>query len=120
MMNKITGEKMLEEMTKLSPDNLNENTKKLFYTIMCIINKKDELIRETEIKNAYLQLIMDIGYEYDRFNDVDNLKLIIDDMIKYAKMAIDNDDESIICIDGNENQLNILDETIEREVDYDN
>lgn len=39
----ITGEQMLEELIQLEPSRLDENTQKLFYTIMKVIDERDEL-----------------------------------------------------------------------------
>ena len=39
----ITGEEMLEELIKIEPSRLDENTQKLFYTIMKVIDERDEL-----------------------------------------------------------------------------
>lgn len=39
----FTGEEMLEEMTKLNPERLNDDTRKLFYTIMKVIDERDNL-----------------------------------------------------------------------------
>ena len=39
----FTGEEMLEEMTKLNPERLNDDTRKLFYTIMEVIDERDNL-----------------------------------------------------------------------------
>lgn len=39
----FTGEEMLEAMIKSRPEKLNENTRKLFYTIMEILDERDNL-----------------------------------------------------------------------------
>lgn len=44
----FNGEEMLEAMTKLRPEKLNENTRELFYTIMKIIDERDSLLKEKE------------------------------------------------------------------------
>lgn len=118
-MNKITGEEMLEEMTKLDPSNLKEETRDLFNTIMRVIDEREDLFEENKeysrnlrIKDAYLQLIIDLAYGYDGFNDVDGLKGLIEELSEYAKMALKNDDKSSIYTDGRDRKLNILDEVI--------
>lgn len=111
-MNKITGEEMLEEMTKLDPNNLNENARKLYDTIMKFLDERDELVKKVKIKDAYLQLIIDLAYGYDGFNDVDGLKGLIEELSEYAKMALKNDDKTPFYIGSNEENFNILDETI--------
>lgn len=42
-MEEKTGEAMLEELLKVEPDKLGKNAQKLFYTIMKIIDERDEL-----------------------------------------------------------------------------
>ena len=39
----FTGEEMLEAMIKLRPEKLNDDTRKLFYTIMEILDERDNL-----------------------------------------------------------------------------
>ena len=111
-MNNITGEEMLEEMTKLDPSNLNENARKLYDTIMKVLDERDELVKKVKIKDAYLQLIIDLAYGYDGFNDINGLKGLIEELSEYAKMALKNDDKSSIYIDSRDRELNILDEII--------
>lgn len=45
-MEEKTGEAMLEELLKAEPDKLGENAQKLFYTIMKVIDERDELQKE--------------------------------------------------------------------------
>lgn len=45
-MEEKTGEAMLEELLKVEPDKLGENAQKLFYTIMKVIDERDELQKE--------------------------------------------------------------------------
>lgn len=118
-MNKITDEEMLEEMTKLKPSELKEETRDLFNTIMRVIDEKEELYEENkeldrkiQIKDKYLDLIIAIGYDYDGFSKAENLKGLIDELVRFAGMALNNDDKTPIAIDSNEKQLNILDEVI--------
>ena len=118
-MNKITGEEMLEEMTKLKPSELKEETKDLFNAIMRVIDEKEELYEENkeldrkiQIKDKYLDLIIAIGYDYDGFSKAENLKGLIDELVRFAGMALNNDDKTPIAIDSNDRQLNILSEII--------
>lgn len=118
-MNSITSEEMLEEMTKLNPSDLKEETRDLFNTIMRVIDEKEELYEENkeldrkiQIKDKYLDLIIAIGYDYDGFSKAENLKGLIDELVRFAGMALNNDDKTPIAIDSNERQLNILDEII--------
>ena len=57
------------------------------------LEKKD---REIQIKNNYLDLIWQIGYDYDGLNKVESLKELIDELVDYAIKAKKNDDKSVI------------------------
>lgn len=52
----------------------------------------DLLKRDIEIKNQYLSLITAIGCDYDGYDRSSDLKHLIDELISYAKKALDNDD----------------------------
>lgn len=82
--------------------------------------ENQQLIREIQIKDKYLDLIVVIGYDYDGFNEVESLKGLIDELVRFAKMALDNDDKTSIVIDSNDKKMNILGEIIESEADHDN
>ena len=63
MLSKEEIEKLIEDMTKLRPEMLNEEALKLFNTIMEIINGRDTLIQErdyykaryNEFNNAFIE-----------------------------------------------------------------
>lgn len=57
------------------------------------LEKKD---REIQIKNNYLDLIWQIGYDYDGLNKVESLKELIDELVDYAIKAKKNDDKSVM------------------------
>lgn len=82
--------------------------------------ENQQLIREIQIKDKYLDLIVVIGYDYDGFNEAESLKGLIDELVRFAKMALDNDDKTSIAIDSNDKKMNILGEIIESEADHDN
>ena len=48
------------------------------------------LLDELNNKNEWCQLIIDIGFDYDGYNDADNLKLLIDELVLYASCCRDN------------------------------
>lgn len=76
------------------------------------IEKKD---RQLEIKNRYLELIYDLGFDYDGWNEVDSLKALIDELVGYAKKAFNNDDKSVVYSTLGEGEtFNILYEKVER------
>ena len=52
-------EKLIEDMTKVRPEMLNEEALKLFNTIMKILDERDTLIKERDYYNA----------RYNEFND---------------------------------------------------
>ena len=57
------------------------------------LEKKD---REIQIKNNYLDLIWQIGYDYDGLNKVESLKELIDELVDLAAKGIKNDDKSVM------------------------
>ena len=72
----------------------------------------NDLERQIEIKNEYLGFILDLAYDYDGFNTVEGLKGLIDELSKYARCALDNNDKIPIYRDMNGNDFNILHEKI--------
>ena len=65
--------------------------------------EKEVIIRELEEKVKYLkekvenkdrwcQLIADIGFDYDGYNDAENLKALIDELVQYSLYARDDYD----------------------------
>lgn len=70
-----------------------------------------QLKRDKKIMQNYLQLIADIGYDYDGYNDIENLKALIDELCKYALCGIKLDDKKIIS-SSCEKYYNILGEEI--------
>ena len=79
--------------------------------IKLIVKSRFNKILE-RIKDEYLNLIVGIGFDYDGYNDADNLKGVIDELVKYAKKALNNDDSSIIY-SGTNKKYNILNEELE-------
>ena len=53
-------------------------------------DKINHLKSKIENKDKWNQLIADIAYDYDGYNDVDNLKTLIDELVKYALYARDD------------------------------
>lgn len=80
-------------------------------TITNAIVKLECLQRQIAIKNEYLVLILDLIYDYDGFNTVGGLKGLIDEVGKYAKYALVNDDK-VPIYENNGQKLNILGEEI--------
>lgn len=77
-----------------------------------------DLHREIKIKDAYLGLIADLGYDYDGYETVEGLKSLIDELVELAVKGMNNDDESVMSF-GDGKLYNILGEKIgEYEGDY--
>ena len=57
------------------------------------LKEKNEYLKSNiENKDKWCQLIADIGYDYDGFNEVKSLKALIDELVKYALYSRDNYD----------------------------
>lgn len=59
MLNNEEIEKLIEDMTKVRPEMLNEESLKLFNTIMKILDERDTLIKERDYYKA----------RYNEFNE---------------------------------------------------
>ena len=79
-------------------------------TITNAIVKLEDLQREVKIKNAYLELIYGLIFDYDGFNTVEGLKGLIDETTIFVDRALNSDDKKPIYADGDGNSLNILQE----------
>lgn len=74
------------------------------------------LERQIDIKNAYLQMIVDLAFDYDGYEDTENLKNLIDELSHYAKLALENNDKEPIYAsysNGKKIDSNILIEDLE-------
>lgn len=73
------------------------------------MDELEQLKRQIKIKDEYLSLIIGIGFDYDgEDGSIEGLKSVIDQLVDYAKKAIDNDDKSVI--------YGIFDDDIKRNV----
>ena len=74
-----------------------------------------DLERQIKIKDEYLKLIVGVGFDYDGMDDSnEGLRLVIDELVDYARKALDNDDKSVIYATlDNSMQKNILLEELE-------
>lgn len=68
--------------------------------------------REIKIKDAYLGLICDLGYDYDGYETVEGLKSLIDELVDLARKGINCDDKSAMAFNEWE-EFNILGEKID-------
>lgn len=86
-MNEITGEAMLEELLKVEPSRLDENTQKLFYTIMRVIDERDELQRGKEDLLTWIEMqMLDTKASYSK---EDNCDCIVDNIVATYQGVLD-------------------------------
>lgn len=74
---KISRLYYLNENKKSKIEELEQENKQLK-------EKVDYLKEQKENTYQWCQLIADIGFDYDGYNDVENLKQIIDELVQYA------------------------------------
>lgn len=55
-----------------------------------------------ENKDKWCQLIADIAYDYDGYNDAKNLKALIDELVGYALYARDDHEYEDFLLEGND------------------
>jgi len=70
-----------------------------------------QLKREKLIMQKYFQMIIDIGFDYDGYNDSENLKKLIDELVTYAVYGRDIDDTKTMYVN-DDKEYNILMEEI--------
>lgn len=63
-------------------------------------DKINYLKTKIENKDKWNQLIADIAYDYDGYNNAENLKTLIDELVKYALYARDNHDYDEFLLEG--------------------
>lgn len=68
--------------------------------------------RSIEIMERYLELIYDLGYDYDGCNDVESLKGLIDEMCRLASLGRACSVTEPIYVDSKGMKTNILGEII--------
>lgn len=64
--------------------------------------------KKIELKDEYAQLMIDLAIDYDGATKAKNLKYLIDDLVKYAKAIVNNDDKLVVYIDYKDRKYNIL------------
>lgn len=73
-----------------------------------------ELKKQIEIMEKYLELIIDLGFDFDGCNTVESLKGLVEELVHLASLArACNLTETMYC-DGDGKKYNILHEEIER------
>lgn len=68
--------------------------------------------KKIELKDEYAQLMIDLAIDYDGETKAKNLKYLIDDLVKYAKTIVNNDDKLVVYIDYKDRKYNIFGEEI--------
>ena len=80
-MNKVkTFEELKEELG-------NDYDKKLYEMGVSALNEITRLNNIIKIMEKYLELIVDLGYDYDGLNSEDSLKGLIDELCRYASLG---------------------------------
>lgn len=69
--------------------------------------------KKNKIKDEYLKLICDLGFDYDGYEESESLKELIDELVDLAKKAIKNDDKSVVYTGGDGLEFNILRERLD-------
>lgn len=78
-----------------------------------------ELKRQNEIKDGFLGFIYDIGYDYDGCGTVKSLQELIDELMKFARLALENNDKEVMFIGARGREFNILHEELPNSHKYD-
>lgn len=74
----------------------------------------DRLNNVIEIMEKYFELIIDLGYDYDGLNYEQDLKGLIDDILRFAKLGRVYNTTETIFVDRNK-KYNILNEELKEE-----
>ena len=73
-----------------------------------------DLNRRLQLKDKYLEMIIDLGWGYDgEENNLQGMKNLVDELIKYARKGINNDDKSVIYESAKGDKQNIFFENVE-------
>jgi len=75
----------------------------------------DTVLRAIKIKDEYLKFINDLLIDYDGCVTTETLKELIDEEREYIHKALNNDDKSVIAVNGKGKKFNILHEEVKDE-----
>ena len=104
----ITGEEMLEELVKLEPSRLDEDTQKLFYTIMKLIDERDELQERNERLKKNIETFIEQKDEAYKFADdyykenvelriqISSRETVVDELQQRINKAIEYIDTKVV------------------------
>ena len=70
----------------------------VFVDIHEVVRKNKEAQERIRMALDKIQLLIDIGFDYDGYNDVESLKMIIDELVSYAR-------DSRAILKGDENDI---------------
>ena len=70
----------------------------VFVDIHEVVRKNKEAQERIRMALDKIQLLIDIGFDYDGYNDVESLKMIIDELVNYAR-------DSRAILKGDENDI---------------
>ena len=108
--------KILEELIEIGLEDFTDITitNRQAQAIENLIARNKELERQIKIKNAYLNLIWAIGYDYDGCETPKSLKGLIDELLEMTIQARMNDDKSVMYEDfSGKHKKNILQEPLD-------
>jgi len=93
-------------------EKINKEKDDIFNKAIEINNKlRNDKNNQIDIMKKYFQMIIDLGYDYDGFNNVEDLKGLIDTLCKYASLGrACNTTESIYV--NRDKHYNILNEEL--------
>ena len=57
----------------------------VFVDIHEVVRKNKEAQERIRMALDKIQLLIDVGFDYDGYNDVESLKMIIDELVNYAR-----------------------------------
>lgn len=95
-------------------DYITDKTKrKLAKKMIDKLEEKDKEIEQLNqrviIMEKYFELISDLGYDYDGFNNVEDLKSLINGLVRYANLGRACNTTECIYVSGDDNKkYNIL------------
>lgn len=109
----MTKETKIIKDLKERNDKLADQYRQLDIRHHCLNQNYEKLKRQIAIKDEYMKLIIALGFDYDGWNSVENLKELIDELVDLAKSGIKSDDKKVMYGDLNNDSYNILGEKIQ-------
>lgn len=94
-------------------EEVRNNETKLIKEIEILEKENQELKKTIEIMEKYFEFIIDFGFDYDGFIDIQSLKSLIDEMVRFARLGRFANITEPIFSDG-QDSFNVLGERIEK------